>query len=103
MTAKKEFWIADYEGVKARVLDDDSRRVWTEVHGWSDATEPVGLEFQHIRNVDTEGRGVMAHDAAVLHEGLGWVPCGPPGYDDPALEPEPKSTAKSGSAGDKKE
>lgn len=98
-----QFWIADPDGRKARVLDDESRRLWIQVHGWSDTTEPVGLEFQHVRNTEHGGRGVLNHEAALLHEELGWVPCGPPGYDDPAPEPGSKPIAKSGSAGDKKE
>ncbi len=97
-----EFWIADPEGVKARVLTAEAADEWVRVRGWTAATEPTGLEFQHVRNVGHGGRGVPNHEAAVLHEGLGWVPCGPPGYDDPAPEPGPKSP-KSGAAGDKKE
>ena len=75
-----------------------------------ETTEPVGQEFQWIRNVDHGGKGVMNHAAALLHEGLGWVPSGPEGYDDPPpathgkpeQTPSPKSAAHA-TSGDKKE
>lgn len=98
---EKTFWLSDEQGRKARVFGAEARDQWVKVHGWSETTEPVGLEFQHVRNVGHGGRGVLNHEAAVLHEGLGWVPCGPPGYDDPAPKPEPKTTAKPGTSGEK--
>lgn len=107
MTEKSTYWIADVNGVKAKVVGVDARDEWTKVRGWSETTEPAGQEFQWVRNVDHGGKGVMNHEAAVLHESLGWVPSGPDGYDEP-VEPtsEPaKSSPKSApvSAGDKKE
>lgn len=107
MTDKNTHWIADVNGVKAKVTGGDARDVWTRVNGWSETTEPVGQEFQWIRNVDHGGKGVMNHEAALLHEGLGWVPSGPEGYDEPAdeLEPPAKSSRKSvpATSGDSKE
>jgi hypothetical protein len=99
---EKQFWIADTEGVKARVTGVEARDQWVKVHGWSDTTEPVGHEFQWVRNVDHGGKGVMNHEAALLHEGLGWFPSGPSGYDEPA-EPKSSPAPKSASSGDKKE
>jgi hypothetical protein len=78
MSSKKSYWIADTEGVKALVEGADELAQWTRVRGWSETTEPVGLEFQWVRHEVHGGRGVMAHDAAVLHEGLGWFPSDPP-------------------------
>lgn len=87
---KNTYWIADVEGVKACVVGANVRDQWTRVHGWSETTEPAGLEFQWVRNVDHGGRGVMNHDAAVLHAGLGWEPSDPPpppGIPAPDVEP----------------
>jgi hypothetical protein len=105
---KNTYWIADVEGVKAKVEGADARDEWTRVRGWSETTEPTGLEFQWVRNEAHGGKGVMNHEAALLHEGLGWFPSGPIGYDEPAAEPvaEPKSSTKSAAtatSGDKKE
>lgn len=76
-----QFWIADVNGVKACVDSAAEADEWTRVRGWSKADAPTGLEFQWVRNVDHGGRGVMNHEAALLHEGLGWVPSGPPAPD----------------------
>jgi hypothetical protein len=110
MTEKQTYWIADAEGVKAKVSGAEARDEWTKVRGWSETTEPVGQEFQWIRNVDHGGKGVMNHEAVLLHEGLGWAPSGPEGYDEPtdspaALAPAPASTkpAANANSGDKKE
>ncbi len=75
---KITYWIADPEGVKACVLGAVARDWWTRIQGWTLTTEPVGQEFQWVRNVDHGGRGVMNHQAAILHEGLGWLPSDPP-------------------------
>jgi hypothetical protein len=107
MTDKKTYWIADVEGVKAKVEGTDALAEWTRVRGWSETTEPVGQEFQWIYHPDTGGKGVMNHEAVLLHEAAGWRPCGPDGYEEPPDEPtphtkSPKSTAPAAS-GDKKE
>lgn len=89
---KNTYWIADTEGVKACVSGAAMRDYWTRIQGWTETTEPVGLEFQWIRNVNHGGRGVMNHDAAVLHAGLGWVPSDPPpvlGMPTEPVEPAP--------------
>ncbi|MDT5023627.1 MAG: hypothetical protein QOE61_53 [Micromonosporaceae bacterium] len=109
MTEPKKYWIADIEGVKAVVEGADARDEWTRVRGWSETTEPVGQEFQWIRNVNHGGKGVMNHEAALLHEGLGWFPSGPAGYDEPSQDPlaapapASKKPAASAVGGDKKE
>jgi hypothetical protein len=105
MSDKKTYWIADAEGVKARITGADDLAQWTRVHGWTETTEPTGMEFQWVRNETHGGKGVMNHAAALLHEGLGWFPSGPDGYDEPAAEAPPaKSSApKSATSGDKKE
>jgi hypothetical protein len=108
MTELKKYWIADIEGVKAVVDGADARDEWTRVRGWSETTEPVGQEFQWIRNVNHGGKGVMNHEAALLHEGLGWFPSGPDGYDEPESAPAPESKsspkpAATATSGDKKE
>jgi hypothetical protein len=106
MSDKKTYWIADAEGVKAKVEGVEARDYWVMVRGWADATEPVGQEFQWVRHAGHGGKGVMNHEAALLHEGLGWFPSGPDGYDEPADEPAPKSPPKSAAtatSGDKKE
>lgn len=91
---KQTYWIADADGVKAKVEGAEARDEWISVRGWSETTEPVGYEFQWIRNVDHGGKGVMNHEAVLMHEGLGWVPSGPEGYDDePADSPAVKPTA----------
>lgn len=100
--SEKTYWIADPEGAKACVVGADAFAEWTRVRGWTETTEPVGLEFQWVRNAGHGGKGVMNHEAAVLHEGLDWFPCGPPGYDEPAPTPA-KSSPKSATSGDKKE
>jgi hypothetical protein len=110
MTEKQTYWIADAEGVKAKVSGAEARDEWTKVRGWSETTEPTGQEFQWIRNADHGGKGVMNHEAVLLHEGLGWFPSGPEGYDEPtdspaAPAPAPASTkpAANANSGDKKE
>lgn len=111
MTEKNTYWIADHEGVKACVTGADARDFWTKVNGWSETTEPVGQEFQWVRHEVHGGKAAMNHEAAVMHRGLGWVPSGPEGYDEPADEPapavapEPKSSPAKASAtsGDSKE
>jgi hypothetical protein len=99
-----EYWIADHQGAKAVVGTTAERDYWVRVQGWSETTEPIGLEFQHVQHTGHGGRGVLAHEAAVLHAELGWRPSDPPpvpGSPEPA--PAPKSSPKSATSGDKKE
>jgi hypothetical protein len=109
MTEKKQtYWIADADGVKAKVVGAEARDEWVKVHGWSETDEPTGQEFQWVRNDAHGGKGVLNHEAALLHEGLGWFPSGPLGYDEPSDEPAQKTTpstksAASATSGDKKE
>jgi hypothetical protein len=105
--AKQTYWIADVNGVKAKVVGADARDEWVKVHGWSETTEPEALEFQWVMNLAHGGKGVMNHTAAELHRGLGWVPSGPesyvePGEDAPA-EPTPRKSAAPIASGDTKE
>jgi hypothetical protein len=102
MTDKK-FWIADAEGHKACVATEADRDEWVKVRGWTEASEPVDGEFQYIRNVNHGGKGQMVHEAVPLNAGRGWVPSGPPGYDEPVPAPAKSSPSKSASSGDKKE
>jgi len=97
MTEVKKYWISDVGGVKAVVEGAEARDEWTRVRGWSETTEPTGQEFQWIRNAGHGGKGVMNHEAVLLHAGLGWFPSGPEGYDEPVdAPPEPaKSSPKS--------
>lgn len=95
------YWIVDAAGVKAKVEGAEARDEWTKVRGWSETTEPVGQEFQWVRNVDHSGKGVMNHAAALLHEGLGWFPSGPEGYDEPTTDSQPEKPAASASASPK--
>jgi hypothetical protein len=101
MTDKQQFWIADAEGAKAVVTGPEDRDEWVKVRGWTETDEPVDGEFQYIRNVNHGGVGRMTHAAVALHAGLGWVPSGPPGYDEPAAAPAKSSPPKSASSGDK--
>lgn len=95
MTSKNVYWVADENGVKACVTGAEARDFWVKVHGYTEATEPTGMEFQWVRNVNHGGRGVLNHEAALLHAGLGWVPSDPepvPGLpeesaDTPAVPP----------------
>lgn len=113
MTEKQQtYWIVDAGGVKARVVGTEARDEWTRVRGWSETTEPAGLEFQWVRNADHGGKGVMNHEAVLLHEGLGWFPSGPEGYDEPSdkkvaapklATPTPTKSAAPATSGDKKE
>lgn len=89
---KNTYWIADENGVKACVSGAAARDFWLRVHGYTETAEPAGLEFQWVRNTDHGGRGVMNHEAALLHAGLGWVPSDPPPV--PGLpESEPAAVA----------
>jgi len=100
-----KYWIADHQGAKAVVDTAADRDYWVAVQGWSETTEPTGLEFQHVQHAEHGGRGVLAHDAAVLHEELGWRPSDPPpvpGSPERAAPPA-KSSPKSATSGDKKE
>lgn len=90
---KNTYWIEDPEGVKACVVGAAIRDQWVRVHGWTETTEPTGLERQWVRNVDHGGRGVVNHQAAVLHAGLGWMPSDPPPPPGmPTLPAEPLDT-----------
>lgn len=98
---KNTYWIADVEGVKACVIGAAARDFWTRVQGWTETTAPTGLEFQWVRNSDHGGRGVMNHEAALLHAGLGWVPSDPPPVPGmPVDESEPPAMTPA-SASDK--
>jgi hypothetical protein len=105
MTTEKKFWLADHQGAKAAVDTAAERDYWVTVQHWTETTEPVGLEFQHVQHEAHHGRGVLAHDAAVLHEELGWHPSGPPpvpGSPEPAA-PKSSPASKPAGSGDKKE
>ncbi len=92
MTSKNVYWIADPEGVKACVSGDAIRDFWVRMQGYTETTEPVGDEFQWVRNRQHGGRGVMNHAATLLHAGLGWYPSDPPPV--PGLpENEPADTS----------
>jgi hypothetical protein len=78
MTTKNVYWIADENGVKACVSGAAARDFWTRVQGYTETTEPTGHEFQWVRNEAHGGRGVMNHEAVLLHAGLGWFPSDPP-------------------------
>lgn len=96
---KNTYWISDPEGVKACVSGAVLRDYWTRIQGWTVTTEPAGLEFQWVRNIDHGGRGVMNHEAALLHAGLGWVPSDPPpvpGMPTEPAEPAPTDSADAG-------
>lgn len=89
MTSNDIRWIADVNGVKA-IATAGTFDFWTRTQGWIETTPPTGLEFQWVRNEQHGGRGVMNHEAAVLHAGLGWVPSDPPpvpGLPEPAPIP----------------
>lgn len=92
MTTKNVYWIADANGVKACVTGAAARDFWTKVQGYTETSEPAGQEFQWVRNTAHGGRGVMNHEAVLLHAGLGWVPSDPepvPGTpEQPAETPE---------------
>lgn len=112
MTEVKKHWITDANGVKAVIEGADALAEWTRVRGWSEATEPVGYEFQWVRNAapDHHGKGVMNHEALLLAEGRGWVACGPEGYDEPTDSPAARPSASASTkpaasavSGDKKE
>jgi hypothetical protein len=93
---KNTYWIADENGVKACVTGAANRDFWTRVHGYTETSEPTGLEFQWVRNVDHGGRGVMNHEALLLHAGLGWVASDPepvPGMPDQTAETAPPRMA----------
>lgn len=98
MTAKNVYWIADHEGVKACVTGAAARDFWVKVHGYQETTEPVGREFQWVRNEDHGGRGVLNHEAALLHTGLGWHPSAPPPVAGMPAEDMPPETASETSA-----
>jgi len=106
--SKTEYWIADPEGVKAKVVGADVRDYWVKVHGWTECSEPTGHEFQWVRHSEHGGYGVLNHEAALLHEELGWVASDPPPQpgspvsqaDEP---PAPTKSAAKAVSGDKKE
>jgi hypothetical protein len=85
------YWIADPNGVKACVSDTAARDYWTHVQGWTETTEPAGLEFQWVRNENHGGRGVLNHEATLLHAGLGWTPSDPPPVDGMPAAPAPNT------------
>lgn len=78
MTSKNLYWVADENGVKACVVGAPARDFWTRVQGYTETTAPTGLEFQWVRHTGHGGRGVMNHEAVLLHAGLGWAPSDPP-------------------------
>src|SRR3954471_15505177 len=98
MSGKNEYWIADPQGVKAKVSGVEARDYWVRVNGWTEADEPTGQEFQWVRNEAHGGKGVLNHEAALLHEDLGCSPPGPEGYDEPSDEPAAKTTPSTKSA-----
>lgn len=94
MTSKNTYWIADENGVKACVSGAPARDFWVRVHGYRETAEPTGTEFQWVRNAEHGGRGVMNHEAVVLHAGLGWFPSDPPPVEGlPENEPGAPSEA----------
>lgn len=78
MTSKNVYWIADENGVKACVTGAPARDFWVKVQGYSETSEPAGQEFQHVRNDNHGGYGVLNHEAVLLLGGLGWRPSEPP-------------------------
>jgi hypothetical protein len=114
--SKNTYWIADVDGVKALVDGADERDFWVRVHGWSETTEPEGLEFVWLQNEEHGGKGKFNAQAVPLWTDRGWQPCAPPEPVNLAIPPEraaapepakpaetPKSTSKSATSGDKKE
>jgi hypothetical protein len=102
MTNKSTYWIADAEGTKALVEGADQRDYWTKVRGWSEASEPEGLEFVWLRSdllpdsAPTRLNWVAANDKAWTDNGF--RPCPPPEPVNLALPPEHPSYAAAAAA-----
>jgi hypothetical protein len=98
MTNKSTYWIADAEGTKALVEGADQRDYWTKVRGWSEASEPEGLEFVWLRSdllpdsAPTRLNWVAANDKAWTDNGF--RPCPPPEPVNLALPPEHPSLCR---------
>ena len=98
-----KYWIADGDGFKAWVATAADRDYWVRARGWTEATEPTGVEQVWVRLEGSDSYGRLPAQALPLHEGKGLLASGPPGYE-PAPAPEPKSSSsKSATSGDKKE
>lgn len=98
------YWLADPEGTRAPIERADVRDHLVRVQGWTEASEPESHDFVWLRHEDpTLGPARMTWEAAQLDawSGRGWTP-GLPLAAGGVVEPEPKSSPKSGSAGDKK-
>jgi hypothetical protein len=98
MTNKSTYWIADAEGTKALVEGADQRDYWTKVRGWSEASEPEGLEFVWLRSdllpdsAPTRLNWVAANDKAWTDNGF--RPCPPPEPVNLAIPPERRAQVK---------
>jgi hypothetical protein len=117
MTEAKKYWIADQEGVKALVTGAEAHNLWTAALGWTDTTEPSGLDWVWLQHDEHRGRAKYSAEAAPLWEGRGWFPSDPPEPENlatahwapaPAAAPAPQTTATpkpaaNATSGDKKE
>jgi len=77
MSEPNTYWMVDAEGAKALIVGDEARDFWT-VHGWSESTEPVDLEFVWLQHGQTEGRAKFNAQAVPLWAPRGWHPSDPP-------------------------
>jgi hypothetical protein len=86
--SKNTYWISDQDGTKALVEGVEERNFWVHVHGWSETTEPEGLEFVWLENDEHGGRAKFNAQAVPLWEPRGWHPSPPQEPVNLAIPPE---------------
>lgn len=95
--SKNNYWVADPNGGALALVEGvEERNRWTQIQGWSEASEPVSGDMVWAHNAETDGRTKLPADSLAeggYWRGVGFVPSAPPEpvdiTKDPALRDQP--------------